>query len=492
MTASDAREIAAHFPPGFLWGVSTSAYQIEGALDADGRGRSIWETFAERPGAIERGEDASVACDHYHRYREDLALIRDLGVGSYRFSIAWPRIQPTGSGPVNRAGLAFYERLVDGLLEAGIRPFPTLYHWDLPQALEDKGGWAARDTAAHFADYTALVMQALGDRVAQWSLFNEPSIFTTRGYLLGRYAPGRQSLPDYLKAVHVVTMAHADGFRAAKAVRPDAKVGSVFAMAPCEPATDAPADRAATAYADAVFNHLSAGPLMTGRYPQPFLDSIPLKALAMLPGDTERMRVPLDFIGVNTYYRLVVSGGGDSRPDLPYFLFDILSDQRTTGGHADFSRPDPTAVRIENAFGRSEGKRTAMGWEIWPRALHDVLLSITGLYGPIPIEVCESGCAFDESPGDDGVVHDDARRAYHAAHIAAVADAMKAGANVMSYHVWSLYDNFEWASGYRPRFGIVHVDYVTQRRTLKDSARWYREVCHAARLRAGAASLAER
>lgn len=481
MTDSDARSIAAHFPPGFLWGVSTSAYQIEGALEADGRGRSIWETFAERPGAIERGEDASVACDHYHRYRDDLALIRDLGVGSYRFSIAWPRIQPTGEGAVNRAGLAFYERLVDSLLEAGIRPFPTLYHWDLPQALEDDGGWSARDTAARFADYTALVMQALGDRVEQWSLFNEPSIFTSRGYLLGRYAPGRRSLADYLRAVHVVTMAHVDGFRAAKAVRPAARIGSVYAMAPCEPATDSPADHRATAYADAVFNHLFAGTLLTGQYPQAFLDSIPLKALAMRPGDTERMRVPLDFIGVNTYYRLVVSGGGDSRPDLPYFLFDMLSDQRTTGGHADFSRPDPTAIRIENAFGRSEGKRTAMGWEIWPRALYDVLMSITMRYGAIPIEVCESGCAFDESPGDDGIVHDGARIAYHASHIAAVADAMKDGANVKSYHAWSLYDNFEWASGYRPRFGIVHVDFTTQRRTLKDSARWYREICRAAR-----------
>lgn len=478
---SSARDLAALFPAGFLWGVATSAYQIEGALDADGRGPSIWESFAEHPGAIERGEDAAVACDHYHRWRSDLALVRDLGVTSYRFSIAWPRIQPTGEGAVNRAGLAFYDRLVDGLLDAGIRPFPTLYHWDLPQTLEDHGGWASRDTAARFADYTVLVMQALGDRVKHWALINEPSIFTSRGYLLGRYAPGRQSLGDYLRAVHVVTMAHADGFRAAKSVWPDAKVGSVFAMAPCEPATNSEADRAATAYADAVFNDLFLSPLMRGRYPQPFLDSIPLQVLAMLPGDIERMRVPLDFIGVNTYYRLVVSGGGDSRPDLPYFLFDILSDQRTTGGHADFSRPDPTAMRIENAFGRSEGKRTAMGWEIWPRALYDVLLSVTRQYGPIPVEICESGCAFDEVPGDDGMVHDGARIAYHGAHIAAVADAMRDGANVRSYHAWSLYDNFEWASGYRPRFGLVHVDYTTQRRTLKDSARWYRELCRAAR-----------
>jgi beta-glucosidase len=201
VTGIGVREIASRFPADFLWGVATSAYQIEGALDADGRGRSIWETFSDQPGAIERGENAAVACDHYNRLDDDLALIRDLGVGSYRFSIAWPRIQPTGTGPVNRAGLAFYDRLVDGLLAAGIRPFPTLYHWDLPQALEDAGGWAARDTAARFADYTSLVMQALGDRATDWSLFNEPFIFSSRGYLLGRYAPGRRSLHDFLRAV---------------------------------------------------------------------------------------------------------------------------------------------------------------------------------------------------------------------------------------------------------------------------------------------------
>lgn len=478
---SSARETAALFPADFLWGVATSAYQIEGALDADGRGRSIWEVFAERAGAIERGENAALACDHYRRLDEDLALLRSLGVGSYRFSIAWPRIQPGGTGPVNRAGLAFYDRLVDGLLEAGIRPFPTLYHWDLPQALEDAGGWAARETASRFADYAGLMLQALGDRVRDWSLFNEPFIFTSRGYLLGRYAPGRRSLRDFLRAVHVVTMAHAEGFVAAKAARPAARVGSVFAMAPCEPATDSADDRSATDYADAVFNHLFLDPLLKGNYPQPFLDSVPLQALNMRPTDVDRMHTPLDFVGVNTYYRLVVSSGGDNRPDLPYFLFDILSDERTTGAHADFSSPARNVRRIENAFGRSEGKRTAMGWEIWPRALHDVLLSISRHYGAIPIEVCESGCAFDESPGSDGVVHDAGRISYHQAHILAVADALRAGANVRSYHAWSLYDNFEWASGYRPRFGLVHVDFASLRRTWKQSAHWYRALCAAAR-----------
>lgn len=481
MLTEAPQDIAALFPKSFHWGVATSAFQIEGAVDADGRGPSIWDTFSEQPGAIERGERATVACDHYRRVDEDLALIRRLGVSSYRFSIAWPRIQPLGRGAVNPAGIAFYDRLVDGLLEAGIRPFPTLYHWDLPQALEDSGGWASRDTAAWFAEYTGRVVRALGDRVTDWSLFNEPFIFASRGYLLGRYAPGRRSLRDFLRSVHVITLAHADGWRAAKAAQPEARVGSVFAIAPCEPATHTPADEQAASYADAVFNHLFLGPLMDGAYPRLFLESIPPRALGMEPGDEERMHVPLDFIGVNCYYRLVVSAGGNARPDLPYFLFDLRSDVRTTGGHADFTEVPAGAIRFEGAFGREEGKRTEMGWEIWPQALREALLTITREYGRIPIEVCESGCAFADAPGPDGAINDEARIAYHRAHLRAVSEAIAAGANVHSYHAWSLYDNFEWASGYRPRFGIVHVDFATQRRTLKASGEWYREVCLAAR-----------
>jgi len=472
--------LASRFPAGFLWGVATSAFQIEGALDSDGRGRSIWEDFCEQPGAVERGETGAVACDHYHRWKDDLALIHDLGVNSYRFSIAWPRVQPTGSGGVNRAGLAFYDRLVDGLLESGIRPFPTLYHWDLPQALEDDGGWADRDTAARFAEYAALVGDALGDRVADWSLFNEPFIFSSRGYLLGRYAPGRRSLRDWLRSVHVITLAHAEGMRALKGVRPTARVGSVFAMAPCEPATDSPEDRDATAYADALFNRLFLGPLFTGEYPAEFREGVPAQAMAMEPGDETRLRAPLDFVGVNCYYRLVVSGGGGGRPDLPYFLFGVRSDTRTDGGHADLSQLDP-GQKIESAFGRGEGQRTAMGWEVWPHALYDVLMSLTREYSHIPIEVCESGCALADNPDASGAIVDTARVAYHQAYLNATADAIAAGANVRSYHAWSLMDNFEWASGYRPRFGLVHVNYATQRRTLKASGHWYRDLCRAAR-----------
>jgi beta-glucosidase len=471
-------QLAARFPSDFRFGVATSAYQIEGALDADGRGRSIWETFAAQPGAIERNETAAVACDHYHRRANDVRLLQHLGAHSYRFSIAWPRVQPLGYGAFNARGLDWYDALVDELLAAGIRPFPTLYHWDLPQALEDRGGWTARDTAERFAEYAQQVVKRLGDRVGEWSLFNEPYIFTSRGYLLGRYAPGRRSLGSFLRAVHVVTRAHALGVHAIRAVNPELQVGSVFAMAPVEPATDLPADVEAAQYADALFNRLFLDPLMTGAYPPRFLENVPEPALEILEGDMAQLHAPLDFIGVNCYYRLVVSAG-ERMPDLPFMLFGIRSDARGTGGHADFSGEEETAVTIQSAFGRGEGERTEMGWEVWPRALHEVLRQLHREYPGVPLHVCESGCAFRDERTRDGVIVDQSRIAYHRAHIAAVADALRDGANVRSYHAWSLYDNFEWASGYRPRFGLVHVDYETQQRTLKASAEWYRELLQA-------------
>lgn len=475
--------LLSRFPVDFRFGVATSAYQIEGALTADGRGRSIWETFADRPGAIERGENAAVACDHYHRRTQDVALLKTLGVQSYRFSIAWPRVQPEGSGPVNAKGLAFYDKLVDELLEAGIRPFPTLYHWDLPQALEDRGGWTARDTAERYADYAQLVTRQLGDRVGEWSLFNEPYIFTSRGYLLGRYAPGRRSLRGFLKTVHVVNRAHALGYRAIKAINPELHVGSVYAMAPVEPATNSPNDIEAARYADALFNRIFVDPVMSGAYPRDFLDGLPEHALGVQDGDMEAMHTPLDFIGINCYYRLIISAG-QHMPDLPFLFFGIRADARGTGGHADFSIAEESTSTIQSAFGRNEGERTEMGWEIWPRALRDVLVRLNREYPGIPLHVCESGCAFADEPGSDGVVHDEPRIAYHRAHLASVAEALEQGANVRSYHAWSLYDNFEWASGYRPRFGMVHVDYTSQQRTFKASAQWYAQLCHAARERA--------
>lgn len=467
------------FPESFRFGVATSAYQIEGATRADGRGASIWDTFATQPGAIERGESADVACDHYHRRDADVALLAHLGVDSYRFSIAWPRVQPLGSGAVNASGLAFYDQLIDRLLAEGIAPFPTLYHWDLPQALQDLGGWTARETADRFADYAALVVDRLGDRVSEWALFNEPYIFVSRGYLLGRYAPGHSSIPEFLRAVHTVTRAHALGYRAIKACRANVDVGSVFALAPCEPATDSARDQQACQFADAAFNHLFLDPLFTGAYPQRVLDTLPIEEMAIEPGDLDAIRTPLDFIGINCYYRLVISAG-ESMPDLPFIDFGLRNDVRNGGSHADLT---DTAYRVHSSFGRNEGARTDMGWEVWPSALQSMLLRLHAQYPGVPLHVCESGCALLDRVDEHGHVSDPERTAYHRVHLMAVAAAIADGADVRSYHAWSLYDNFEWASGYRPRFGLVRVDFETQRRTVKASGEWFRQLCLAARTR---------
>jgi beta-glucosidase len=463
-------------PDGFDLGVATSAFQIEGATKRGGRGPSIWDTFAGVPGAIERGESGDPACDHFHRWPEDIAIMRDLGITSYRFSIAWPRIQPTGKGAPNPAGLGFYDRLIDSLLDAGIRPFPTLYHWDLPDALEQAGGWPLRTTADRFADYAAICARRFGDRITDWTLFNEPYIFLSRGYLTGRYAPGRKEPEAFLKAVHTNSLAHGDGFRAIRAVQPTARIGTVVALSPCEAATDSDADRAAAKEADALFNLLTLDPLFFGGYPGSFAEKVSAKSLGYKRGDTARMQVPLDFVGINCYYRLVV-GVANGAPKSPFYLLAARGDARTGGGHAELDKPSRVRV-IESSFGRREGARTEMDWEIWPKALYDVIMRLTRRYGRIPIHVAESGCAFADVIGPDGQVHDDARSAYHREHLFRVAEAMRDGANVRSYHAWSFLDNFEWASGYRPRFGLIHVDYRTQRRTWKRSARWYQDVCH--------------
>lgn len=474
--------LAERFPDSFRFGVATSAYQIEGAVDIDGRGPSIWETFAARPGTIERGETADVACDHYHRRDADVALLKHLGIDSYRFSIAWPRVQPNGSGRVNPAGLAFYDQLIDRLLAEDILPFPTLYHWDLPQALQDVGGWTARETADRFADYAGFVVDRLGDRVKEWALFNEPFIFVSRGYLLGRYAPGHSSLPEFVRAVHTVTRAHALGYRAIKARRPELHVGSVFALAPCEPATESAADQRATQFADAVFNNLFLEPLFTGAYPRHALDALPIEEMAIAPGDLDEIRTPLDFIGINCYYRLVISAG-ESMPDLPFIDFGLRNDVRSSGAHANLTAAD---FRIHSSFGRNEGTRTDMGWEVWPRALQSMLMRLHAQYPGVPLHVCESGCALLDRVDEHGHVADPERTAYHRAHLMAVASAIADGADVRSYHAWSLYDNFEWASGYRPRFGLVRVDFETQTRTVKASGEWFRQLCLAARARRAA------
>ncbi len=444
------------FPKNFWWGTSTAAYQIEGAWNEDGKGESIWDRFSHTPHKIKNGDNGDVACDHYHRYREDLTLMRGLGMKSYRFSIAWTRIQAAGSGRPNPKGLDFYSRLVDGLLEAKIRPFPTLYHWDLPQALEDAGGWPNRDTAQRFADYTDIVMSALGDRVQSWMIFNEPWVFTTLGYLLGTHAPGRTDVDAYLRATHVVNLAQGMAFRVMKGVRPRSVVGTAFSLSPMQPATGSHADREAAERAHALQNIWFLEPALRGRYPDAFVGVTP-EMLGVQPGDMEKVRAAFDFIGVNNYYRYIVSA---VRP-------------RTISLNP-LTKIYPVDVKV----GGDSGPKTEMGWEVYPRGLYEIVMRIAKDYSR-PMEITENGCAYGDTPGKDGAVHDARRIAFHHDYLRELARAIKDGADVRGYHAWSLLDNFEWAEGYSKRFGLTYVDFKTQQRTVKESGEWYAKVAQA-------------
>jgi beta-glucosidase len=441
------------FPRNFSWGTSTAAYQIEGAWKEDGKGESIWDRFAHTPRKIKNGDTGDVACDSYHRWREDIALMRAMNLNSYRFSISWPRIQPTGAGPANSKGLDYYSRLVDALLEARIRPFVTLYHWDLPQALEDAGGWPNRDTASRFADYVELMARALGDRVSDWMLFNEPSAFVDLGHLEGTHAPGHTSLMDFLRASHTVNLAQGAGFRALKATRPSARVGTAFSMSLCEPATNSEEDRLATERAHAMTNLWFLEPALNGRYPEA-LAFLPETAMRIESGDLEKMRAPLDFIGINLYYRTIVSAPSalERLSHAQQWLFPV------------------------KMLGGEQGPKTDIGWEIWPQALHDMVMRITRDFNRPAIEITESGCAYNDGPDASGAVRDARRIDYHRQYLQALAHAIADGADVRGYHAWSLMDNFEWAEGFSQRFGLAYVDFKTQTRTIKDSGRWYAKV----------------
>ncbi len=443
----------AAFPKGFFWGTATASYQIEGAWNEDGKGESIWDRFAHTPGKVKNGDTGDVACDSYHRWREDIALMRAMNLNSYRFSLSWPRIQPDGSGPANSKGIDYYNRLVDALLEAHIRPMVTIYHWDLPQALEDAGGWPNRDMVGRFADYVQLVARALGDRVSDWMVFNEPAGFVDLGYLDGTHAPGRQSLLDFLRATHVVNLAQGAGFRALKAVRPSARVGTAFSMSPCEPATNSEADKLAADRAHAITNIWFLEPALRGSYPEA-LTFLPETAMRIKAGDMEKIRTPLDFIGINLYYRTIASA--------PSALHRAAHAQ-------EWLYP----VKME---GGQQGPRTDFGWEVWPKALYDMVLRITRDYNRPVIEITESGCSYNDGPDANGVIRDTRRIDYQRQYLAALSRAIAEGADVRGYHAWTLMDNFEWADGYSQRFGLAYVDFKTQKRTIKDSGRWYAKV----------------
>jgi beta-glucosidase len=449
------------FPDGFLWGVATSAQQIEGACREDGRGESIWDRFAATPGRIADGSDAQVACDHYHRWREDFALLEWLGVGAYRFSIAWPRVFPEGRGAVNSAGLDFYDAQVDALLEAGILPFVTLYHWDLPQALQERGGWGARSTAEAFAEYAGVVSARLGDRVKHWTTHNEPWCIATLGHERGEQAPGHRDPAEALRVAHHVMLSHGWAARAVRRNAPDAEVGIVLILAPVAPATPSAADLEAARCSDGAFNRWYLDPLFLGRYPADAIaDRVRLGHLAEpeLPfvrdGDLEAIAAPLDFLGINYYSRSVVRAGPAGEP-VPVTMVP-------------------------------ERELTDMGWEVYPQGLHDILVRVTRDYRPAQLYVTENGAAYTDRADAAGRIADVRRIDYLRGHLEAARRALADGAPLAGYFAWSFMDNFEWALGYAKRFGLFEVDFATQRRRPRDSAHWYREFV-AARSAAGPA-----
>lgn len=426
-----------HFPPGFTWGAATSSFQIEGG--ADQRGPSIWDDFCQMPGAIADASTGERACDHYHRWADDVRLLAELGLNAYRFSISWPRVLPEGAGRVDQRGLDFYRRLVDGLLDAGITPYPTLYHWDLPSALEAEGGWRSRDTASKFGEYAAVVAAALGDRVERWTTLNEPFVSAHHGHLTGEHAPGFRSTEAWLAACHHLLLAHATGVEALRAERPEGEVGIVLNFTPSIAATDDDADRAAAAHVDAIENRWFVEPLQGLGYPREAVERLGWRQSEVADGDLERIAAPLDFLGVNYYTRSrqAADGSVDPPPDVP---------------------------------------TTDMGWEVHAPSLEALLIRLHTHY-PFPrLLITENGAAMPDRTVVDGVVVDEDRIDYLRQHLAAVHRARQAGVPVEGYFVWSFLDNFEWAFGYEKRFGIVHVDYETLARTPKASARWYAEV----------------
>ncbi|MEV0729223.1 GH1 family beta-glucosidase [Polymorphospora sp. NPDC050346] len=448
------------FPPDFLWGAATAAFQIEGAAAEGGRTPSIWDTFSRTPGKVLHGHTGDVACDHYHRFRDDVRLMADLGLKSYRFSVAWPRVQPGGSGPANQEGLDFYRRLVDELLENEIEPWLTLYHWDLPQPLEDAGGWPVRDTAARFADYAALTHAALGDRVRYWTTLNEPWCSAFLGYGSGAHAPGRSDGGDAVRAAHHLMLGHGLAVQAIRAARPDHDLGVTVNLYPVTPQTDTPGDLDAARRIDGLANRIFLDPILRGEYPADLIED--LRDVTgfehVHDGDLAVIGTPLSVLGINYYSRHVVAAPVEGAEPEPYW-------------RAPSSWPGSEDVR----FVTRGYPVTDMDWEIDAPGLVEILRRVHDEYPEVPLYVTENGSAFVDRVVD-GRVDDPERLAYFDAHLRACHEAIEAGVPLRGYFAWSLMDNFEWAWGYTKRFGMIHVDYDSQLRIPKSSARWYAEV----------------
>jgi len=449
--------MSVQFPDGFAWGTATASYQIEGAVNEGGRSPSIWDTFSHTPGKVDNGDTGDVADDHYHRYEEDVQLMDDLGVGYYRFSIAWPRIQPDGRGALNEEGVDFYSRLVDALLAKDITPWVTLYHWDLPQVLQDAGGWPARDTAERFAEYAVAVYDRLHDRVKHWTTLNEPWVSAFIGHATGRHAPGIQDPEATLLATHHLLLGHG---LATQAMRERADEDSVFGITlnvtQVEAASDDPGDQDAARRADGLVNRIFFDPLLRGAYPEDVLEAVSgiSDGSYIQDGDLEQIHQPLDVLGINYYFRTIVKSGQAEEPT------------------QWIGQPD-----IEQVY--RGWPQTEMGWEIDPEGLYLFLTRVARDYPGVPLYVTENGAAFPDEKSDDGQVHDQPRIDYLDAHFRAAHRAIEDGVDLRGYFVWSLLDNFEWSFGYRMRFGIIHVDFDTLERTPKDSARWYAQVTRA-------------
>ncbi len=440
---------AAHFPRDFLWGTATSAYQVEGAWNLDGKGESIWDRYAHA-GMLANKVTGDVACDQYHRFKLDIALLKRLGIRSHRFSISWPRVLPAGTGALNHKGLDYYKRFADGLHEAGVRPFCTLYHWDLPQALEEKGGWPNRDLAGWFADYAGLMAKHLGDRITVWAPFNMPWAIAYDGYGRGGMAPGKKDMRLFWKAAHALALAHGQAFRALKSASSKATVGSAWEFEPIISKTASAADTAAAARFDALHNRFFMNAALRGEYPK-----MNLELLGFKPGDEKIIRTPLDWIGVHYYLRLMISANGEPAAD----SIDPLD-----------------GIRVELS---PEGPKSPSGWETWPIAFHDMLMTISRDYGHPIIEITETGTPYPDTMEQ---MEDGARIAWYRQHLAAMARAMKEGARVRAYHAWSLLDNLEWRNGFTQRYGLVHVDFATLQRTIKESGHWYAKVAATGKL----------
>jgi beta-glucosidase len=436
---SSAKPKQPGFPPDFVWGASTSSYQIEGAVDADGRGKSIWDGFSHTPGRVKNGDTGDVACDHYHRWREDVDFLSNGDFGAYRFSTSWPRILPTGSGVIEERGLDFYDRLVDRLIAHDVAPWLCLYHWDLPEALQTQGGWLSRDVARKFADYGRLVARRLGDRVKHWAMLNEPNVHALFGHGTGQHAPGLSGLPNMLAAIHHQNLAQGLAMQALRAERSNLQLGTVLSLQPARPSSDSENDLRAAERFDAMWNGACLDPLLRGSYPiSVAADFAPL----VEAGDPPAMQQPIDYIGLNYYSPMYIQHA-------PQTLFGA------------WFGPTPAGMPV-----------TAIGWPIDPTGLTEQLIRLRDSYGNPNVYVTENGACYDDVFTADRTVHDHARIAYLRDHLAAAQKALASGVKLRGYFVWSLLDNFEWAEGYSRRFGIIHVDFSTLERTPKDSYRW--------------------